>query len=327
MTQNTLFHCLTTLVLTLGLVGCRSSSPSTETVVVRPAYGTLEELFQTEIVNLGLEELGYNVIAGSELEYDIIHEAIASHYLDFTASHWQPLHNEYFQENGGTQTMERVGVVVADARQGYLIDQKTAQTYNITSLEQLQDPQLASVFDTDGDGKANLVGCNPGWGCAEEIEQHLDTYNLRDTVEHDQGNYFALIETAIDRYEEGQPILYYTWTPLWVSEVLRPQEDVTWLAVPSGTNGENTATVDGKNLGFAANQIGVLANKDFLDEHPDVKRWFELVNVPLEQVSQQNLRMKQGENTPEQIRQHATEWIQQNQQQFNSWVDEAQSLQ
>jgi glycine betaine/proline transport system substrate-binding protein len=80
-------------------------------------------------------------------------------------------------------------------------------------MEQLQDPEIAALFDTDGDGKANLTGCNPGWGCELVIEHQLDEYGLRDTVQHDQGQYFALIADTITRYEQGEPILFYTWTP------------------------------------------------------------------------------------------------------------------
>lgn len=50
-------------------------------------------------------------------------------------------------------------------RQGYLIDKKTADKYHITNIEQLKDPKIAKLFDANNDGKADLTGCNPGWGC------------------------------------------------------------------------------------------------------------------------------------------------------------------
>jgi ABC-type proline/glycine betaine transport system substrate-binding protein len=37
---------------------------------------------------------------------------------------------------------------------------------------------------------------------------------------------------TITRYKAGKPILYYTWTPYWVSNVLKPGKDVVWLQVP-----------------------------------------------------------------------------------------------
>lgn len=47
--------------------------------------------------------------------------------------------------------------------QGYLIDKKTADEYKITHISQLSDPKLAKLFDSNGDGKADLVGASAGW--------------------------------------------------------------------------------------------------------------------------------------------------------------------
>ncbi len=41
---------------------------------------------------------------------------------------------------------------------------------------------MQNFFDTNGNGKANLTGCNAGWGCEKVIEYQLDAYGLRDTV-------------------------------------------------------------------------------------------------------------------------------------------------
>ena len=108
---------------------------------------------------------------------------------------------KFFLQNGGDQKLEKVGVIIADALQSYQIDKKTADQYKITNLEQLKNPKIAKLFDSDGDGKANLTGCNPGWGCELVIEHQLDAYKLRDTIEHDQGNYDVLLAATLGRYK------------------------------------------------------------------------------------------------------------------------------
>jgi len=55
-----------------------------------------------------------------------------------------------------------IGPTVAGAAQGYLIDKKTSDKYGITNLEQFKDPKIAKLFDTNGNGKANLCCTNPG---------------------------------------------------------------------------------------------------------------------------------------------------------------------
>ncbi|MEM0980047.1 MAG: glycine betaine/L-proline ABC transporter substrate-binding protein ProX, partial [Cyanobacteria bacterium P01_H01_bin.58] len=214
------------------------------------------------------------------------------------------------------------------------IDKATADEYGITSMEQLQDPEIAALFDSDGDGKANLTGCNPGWGCELVIEHHLDEYGLRDTVQHDQGQYVALIADTITRYEQGEPVLFYTWTPLWVSGVLQEGEDVTWMNVPytslpeaQGEASEADTSAEGKNLGFFLDQQVILANQEFIDNNPAAAKLFSLLEVPIADVSAQNQLIQDGEDSPEDIRGHAEAWIADNQAQFDGWIEEALATQ
>ncbi|MEG0540668.1 MAG: glycine betaine ABC transporter substrate-binding protein, partial [Comamonas sp.] len=90
---------------------------------------------------------------------------IASGDATFTAVNWQPLHDDMYAAAGGDKKFYREGVFVTGAAQGYLIDKKTAEQYKITNIAQLKDPKIAKIFDTNGDGKADMMGCSPGWGC------------------------------------------------------------------------------------------------------------------------------------------------------------------
>lgn len=302
-------------------------------VEVTAGYSVLEERFQTEIVNIALEELGYETPEPKELEYATMHTDIAGGGLDYTPVHWEKLHSDFYTQAGGDEVFKRMGIIVEDMVQSYLIDKETAEEYDINNLKDLQDPEIAKLFDKDGNGKANLTGCNPGWGCELVIEHHLDEYELRDTVEHDQGQYMTLMADTITRFEQGEPILYYTWTPLWVSSVLSPGEEVVRLEVPytslpeeQQTDGEITeeeTTVDGKNLGFALDQMWVLANREFAENNPAAASVFESVQIPIEDINEQNQKMRNGEDSEEDIRQHAEEWIDENQDQFDEWVSQA----
>lgn len=305
-----------------------------EGVSVTPGYSLLEELFQTEVINIGLEQLGYEIESGKELEPATQHVDIGNGGITYTASHWERLHEEFFLNSGGDDALERTGTFVANVLQGYKIDKATAEEYGITSMEQLKDPEIAALFDTDGDGKANLTGCNPGWGCELVIEHQLDEYELRDTVQHDQGQYFALIADTITRYEQGQPILYYTWTPLWVGGVLTDDEDVVWLEVPytslpeaQGEVSEADTSAEGKNLGFAVDQQVILANQEFVDNNPAAVKFFQVAEIPIGDVSAQNQLIQEGEDTPEQVREHAEAWVAENQAQFDGWIEEALAAQ
>lgn len=301
-------------------------------VQVTPAYSVLGELFQTEIVNIGLERLGYDVRPGQELEYATLHVAVANGDVDFSPIHWTSLHQEFFERNGGEDQMQRLGTIVPGVLQGYLIDKATADEYDITSLDQLADPEIAALFDSNGDGQANLTGCNPGWGCELVIEHHLDAYELRDMVSHDQGRYDALMANTLTRFEQGDPILYYTWTPYWVSGVLTPGQEVEWLSVPftdlpeaQGNLSEADTTANGINLGFAVDQQQVLVNRTFAESNPAAVRFFESVQIPLDDINIQNNLMQEGEDSVADIRRHAEEWVDNHQDLFDTWIEAALS--
>ena len=290
----------------------------------------LEERFQTEIVNIGLRKLGYKTSEPKQIEPTTFHLALGQGDLDYTAAHWETGHQSFFEKAGGEQKLERLGVLTPNLLHGYQIDKKTADKYNITNVEQLKDPEIAKLFDSDGDGKANLTGCNSGWGCQVAIDHHLKAYGLQNTVEQDQGSYSALIANTITRYKQGKPVLYYTWTPYWMSVVLKPGKDVIWLEVPftslpkeMGEFTQKDTLFDGKNYGFAIDRMRVVANKEFLADNPAAKRFFELAEIPVDDINAQNELLREGENKIADIRRHAQEWIKNHQEKFDGWVEEA----
>ena len=155
---------------------------------VQPLMSSLqEEAFQTRLIMRALNELGYDVKPIREVEYATAHVAIANGDGTFMAAHWNPLHEDFYRNAGGDARLSRKGQYIANNLQGYLIDKKTADQFKITNLGQLKDPAIARLFDADGDGRADLAGCMPGWGCERVIEHQLGEFGLRGTVTHRQG--------------------------------------------------------------------------------------------------------------------------------------------
>ena len=289
-----------------------------------------EETFQTLLVVKALEELGYDVEDIKELEYAAAHVAIGNGDGTFMADHWDPLHTDFYAAAGGDEKLYREGVYSPGALQGYLIDKATADEYGITNYGQLADPEIAKLFDNNGDGKADLTGCTPGWGCEAVIEHQLDAFDLRDTVTHNQGSYSAIIADTIARYEAGEPILYYTWTPYWVSGVLVPGEDVVWLEVPfsslPGARGDvDTSLPDGTNYGFQANDQRIVSNREFAEANPAAAKLFEIMKLSANDISAENLLMRDGEDTESDIARHTDAWIAGHQDQWNAWLEEARA--
>ena len=284
-----------------------------------------EETFQTMLVDRALAALGYAPQPIREVEYPTAHIAIANGDATFMAVHWDPLHKDFYDNAGGDAKLMRVGRYSGPAAQGYLIDKATADKYHITNIGQLRDPALAKLFDHDGDGKADLTGCNPGWGCEAAIEQNMDGYRLRATITHVQGNYSALIADTLGRFKRGEPVLYFAWTPYWVNAVMVPGKDVVWLQVPAASYPGHPVTrlADGSDYGFTMNTTRIVVNRAWAAANPAAVKLFQVMVLPLADIDAQNARMRSGENSQADIARHTAGWIKFHQKTFDGWIAQA----
>lgn len=320
--------CLLSAGLSVGANALAGDLPG-KGIVVKPLKSSIaEETFQTLLVMRALEKLGYTVESIKEIEYAAGHVAIANGDATFLADHWDPIHIDFYKNAGGDAKLSRKGIYSGNALQGYLIDKATADKHGISNIGQLSDPKVAKLFDADGDGKADLAGCTPGWGCEKVIEHQLDAFKLRDTITHKQGSYAAIMADTITRLKQGEPVLYYTWTPYWISGVLVPGRDVIWLQVPfSSLPGEranvDTALPDGSNYGFQANTQRIVANRSFVDANPAAAKLFSIMQLSNNDISTQNLRMRDGEKSAKDIARHTDAWIKANQATFDGWIEAA----
>ncbi|NLS11693.1 glycine betaine/L-proline ABC transporter substrate-binding protein ProX [Vibrio sp. SM6] len=287
-----------------------------------------EESFQTEIVNRALKALGYTIAPTQIADYLTGYHAIAHGDFTFSTVGWFPLHSDMYSAAGGRQKLSRQGHFISGAIQGYMINKSIADQYDITNIAQLKDAKLAALFDQDGDGKADLIGCNQGWGCEHVVNVQLGAFGLSDTVTHHQGDYAHIMKSTIARFHQNKPVLYYAWKPYWVSSILEPGVDVVWLEVPfSALPGERqqvkTRLPNGRNFGFEMNSMRIVANRQFIEENPAAAKLFSIMRIDINDIMEQNLKMNQGANRPEDIERHVDEWLLKNQHRFNRWITRA----
>jgi len=140
-----------------------------------------------------------------------------------------------------------------------------------------------------------------------------------------------MMASTIARFNKGEPVLYYSWVPYWVGAVMKPGKDVVWMEVPfsslpgEGGNEINTKLPDGSNYGFRVNTQCIVANKTFTDDNPAAKALFQAMNLSGEHISAQNLAMRNGQNTDEDIARHTDQWIKANQGIYNRWLKTARA--
>ena len=144
---------------------------------------------------------------------------------------------------------------------------------------------------------------------------------------------------AVAAYREGTPILFYTWTPNWTVDTLKPGEDVMWIEVPEVNLPEaiadlaDAATLSGVTgcvaepckLGFPANDIRPVVNSAFLKDNPAVKVLLEEASLPIEDIFAQNAKMNDGEGSTADVERHATEWVAAHADLVEGWLEKARA--
>lgn len=304
-----------------------------EIIMAQPTWDT--GWFHTEIYKQLLAELGYSMGDTLTLDNPAFYQSVAYGDVTMWVDGWFPLHNTY--EPIFSEGAEIVGAVAeGGALEGYLVDAASAEEFGITSLEDFKRDEVKAAFDRNGDGKADMVACPPGWGCEINIEHHLDAYDLRDHISPIKAGYSASMADAVAAYESGESILFYTWTPNWTVNELVPGEDVVWIEVPEVDLPEelmdlaDAATLEGVAgcvndpcmLGFPANDIVAVANSDFLEANPAARALLDVVSVPLEDIYAQNAAMNEGDDD---VVAQAAEWIETNRDQVDGWLEEARA--
>ena len=117
----------------LALLASAIAVPAVALEVTAMSTGRTDHQLIYEVIEEGLDALGYennDMLTGA---YPAIHLSLGQGDADYTAVHWKPLHNEFFENGGGDDAMVRVGPMYTNAMQAYFIDKATADKYGIAT--------------------------------------------------------------------------------------------------------------------------------------------------------------------------------------------------
>jgi glycine betaine/proline transport system substrate-binding protein len=289
-----------------------------------------------QIVIAALEKLGYKVVV-TVLAPAAFLQSAAQDDMDMSTSINFPQSQVPYQRVEKQLALVGDGSIIGGGVNGYMVDKKTAEAHKLMGVDQLKDPKIAALFDTNRSGKATLINCDPGWSCGDVVEFQLEKFGLSDTVRSVRGKYEALMGETFSRYRAGEPVLFYGWSPGWVVDTLRPGRDVVWLptpfeALPPGVVAPRGALVSGV-VGCAGGQdpcrmtIGAwnyqsIVNRTFLAANPAVEKFVSQYRHPLSTWVGWEGTISKTKNDRD-IKKAAETWIADNQAQFDGWIKDA----
>lgn len=301
----------------------------------RPARPNWDSFwFGQAILDHAMDRLGYEVDAPKTLGVPAIFTSMARGDLDYMADTILPNHANMYAETEGE--VRRIGPLMKPGTiQGYAVDKATAEEHGIRYLEDLKNPEIAALFDQDGDGRAEMIGPNPDWeGSSAVVAHHMSELGMEDYIDVVQGQYTALSADALGRYAGGESIFIYTWYPNPTTMQLLPGQDLVWLELRNPTlppdqleQYEPLAGIDGCanpcEIGWLPTTYYIGVSEVWAQENPAAVAFFERIKMKLEDRVWQNRLMKEGEDSDEDIDRHAMQWIEKHHDEFETWIQEA----
>lgn len=333
-----------------------SEEPEQEADTGRPGAGVSVTMargnwstgyMQAAIYAALLGELGYEVAdpAALELAPSNAYVAMARGEFDFWVNSWFPNHDHFLAGSmpDGSLVSDHVTPIgwemATGGLQGVMTNKSLADEHGIRTLDQIvNDPEVFAIYDagdsTPDDGVLQVLGCPEGWGCHDNINAWFETAGWTNIEQVQVGSYEALIAEAISRDAAGVPYIVYTWAPSAYVADLRAGDNSVWLSTSdtsisptqvggSAALGPGQCSADPCNLGWDAADIRATANSDFLEANPAAARLIELITISPIDVALQNVAYSLGEDTEEDVRNHAADWIANNRSTVDAWLDEA----
>tara|TARA_B100001057_G_scaffold379287_1_gene384774 strand:- start:5806 stop:6831 length:1026 start_codon:yes stop_codon:yes gene_type:complete len=285
-----------------------------------PSVNVTAHVLQTAIEqNLGLEVELQN---GSN---PIIFEAMDASSMHVHPEVWLPnqqnLHDKYVMEKG-TVAINGAGV---EAFQGMCVDQATADKHGITSIDDLTNPDIAALFDEDGDGQGDLWIGAPGWASTNIEKIRAKSYGYDQTMsltEFDETVAYANLDNAI---KAGDAWAGFCYAPHYVFalhdlQVLEePAHDPATWDVTQPTDDPNWLEISKAGSAWSAAQLHIAYAKGLQQRHPDVARLLTNASFTTDDVSAFTFALVIDKIEPVEF---AKTWVAKNEDRVLGWLAE-----
>jgi glycine betaine/proline transport system substrate-binding protein len=102
-----------------------------------------------------------------------------------------------------------------------------AEELGVTKLADLARPEVAALFDSDGNGKGELWAGAVGWESTNHTLVRAKTYGFDRTMEFTTVEQAVFLGQLADAIAARRPVAFYYWTPEWIHAAydLRPLEE------------------------------------------------------------------------------------------------------
>ena len=163
-----------------------------------------------------------------------------------------------------------------------------AKAPDLKSVSQLTDPKIAEIFaDPEEPSKGRFLNCPSGWTCEGVSTAKLEAYKLDEAyVNFRPGTGTALDAAITSAYLQGEPILFYYWSPTAIMgkfKLIQLEEpaynEACWKEL-SSANGKRD-----EGCAFPSVDVAYGVNSTFASEAPEIVEILEKATFPLDEVN------------------------------------------
>ncbi|MFC1916344.1 glycine betaine ABC transporter substrate-binding protein [Chloroflexota bacterium] len=182
-----------------------------------------------------------------------------------------------------------------------------SEQYGITSVADLENPDFVEMFDLDGDGVGDILGCDASWKCAAMNDQMIIDYGFEGIYEQKYGAE-GMMTAAIDGYmKKNEPVLFYFYTPHPLFVRYPVGESITVLEDPLGSWGGYSTII----------KVG---NKGWVEANPEAAELIRRIKVTQDAVAWSMAEIEVRGDDDATLTAIAKEWMAEHQAEVDSWV-------
>ena len=295
------------LVLSLAIPGC--TAPEEKHIIFTTGAWSGDWLTIYPIKILLEEEFGYTTEI-MDTSTPVAWTAVGTGSADVWTNGWLPNQQDVYDKYA--DTVDNLGIIYGGGPhdpcvQAWFVPTYVSEQYGITSITDLEDPQYAEMFDVDGDGIGDILGCDAAWKCAAVNDQMVIDYGLEGMYEQKYGAESMMTAAIVGAMKKNEPVLFYFYTPHPFFVNYPIGESVTILEDPLGGWGELATIVKA-------------ANKEWVKKNPEAANLIRQVVMTQDDIAWSMAEIDARGDDAETLTAIAREWMAANQAEVDSWV-------
>lgn len=249
------------------------------------------------------DELGYKtkvVILSTAATF----AAIASGEATVWVGSWIPNQHRYYDKY--FDKIEQLGLSYQGCTQAVYVPKWVYDEKGIRSVNDLDKPEVAKMFDIDNDGKGDMLGCDPGWACAADTDRFIKEYALDKRYIQMVADSNFLTAAFIGKMKKKEAVLMYQFYPHQIFLQYQIGKDVMALEDP-------------KKFWTSA-YVAKFANRKWNRENPKGAALLRQVILNTEDILwSMDYILKNGDK-PDKLEAMAREWIAANKATVDLWL-------